>query len=110
MARRDGRNASLTFCGRIARSATRGGNLLANAEGRLEFSVGTNDDFVREVRHRPRGDDWRVLGTSRYGGEAWTPLTFGPSPELWYTLDSRDAPTTGVGIFDNALGRFRGRG
>ena len=72
---------------RIARSATRGGNLLANAEGRLEFSMGTNDEFVREVRHRPRGDDWRVLGTSRYGGEAWTPLIFGPRPELWYTLD-----------------------
>ena len=85
---------------RIARSATRGGNLLASAEGRLEFSVGTNDDFVREVRHRPRGDDWRVLGTSRYGGESWTPLVFGPRPELWYTLDSRDAPTTGFGIYN----------
>ena len=41
---------------RIARSATRGGNLLANAEGRLEFSMGTNDEFVSEVRHRPKGD------------------------------------------------------
>ena len=85
---------------RIARSATRGGNLLANAEGKLEFSMGTNDEFVSEVRHRPKGDDWRVLGTSRYGGEAWTPVVFGPSPELWYTLDSRDASTTGFGIFN----------
>ena len=85
---------------RIARSATRGGNLLANAEGRLEFSMGTNDEFVSEVHHRPKGDDWRVLGTSRYGGEAWTPLIYGPRPELWYTLDSRDAATTGFGIYN----------
>ena len=41
-----------------------------------------------------------MLGTSRYGGEAWTPLVFGPSPELWYTLDSRDASTTGFGIYN----------
>ena len=85
---------------RIARSATRGGNLLANAEGKLEFSMGTNDEFVREVRHRPAGEDWRLLGTSRYGGEAWTPILYGPKPELWYALDSRNAATTGFGIYN----------
>lgn len=85
---------------RIGRSATRGGHLLANAAGEPEFSIGTNDEFVSEVRHRPKGDDWRVLGTARFGGEAWSPLLPGPKPDLWYTLDSRDAATTGFGIYD----------
>ena len=83
---------------RIGRSATRDGNLLANAKGELEFSIGTNEEFVQEVRHRRTGKDWRIVGTGRYGGEAWTPVLFGPKPDIWYTLDSRAAATTGFGI------------
>ena len=83
---------------RIGRSATRDGNLVANAKSELEFSIGTSEEFVQEVRHRRKGNDWRLVGTGRYGGEAWTPLLFGPKPDIWYTLDSRDAATTGFGI------------
>ena len=83
---------------RIGRSATRDGNLVANAKGELEFSIGTNEEFVQEIRHRRAGNDWRIVGTGRYGGEAWTPVLFGPKPDIWYTLDSRGAATTGLGI------------
>ena len=93
-------NVSNGHLRRVGRSATRGGDLLANAEGQLEFSIGTDYEFGQEIHHRRRGDDWRMLGTSRYGGEAWAPLIFGPTPELWYTLDSRDAATTGFGVYN----------
>ena len=83
---------------RIGRSATRDGDLVANAKGELEFSIGTNEEFVQEIRHRRAGNDWRIVGTGRYGGEAWTPVLFGPKPDIWYTLDSRAAATTGFGI------------
>ena len=89
---------------RVGRSATRDGNLLANGVGELEFSIGTNAEYVQEVRHRPKGDDWRLVDSARYGFEAWTPLLHGPKPEFWYTLDSRGASTSGFGIHNTTDG------
>ena len=86
---------------RIARSATRGGNLLANAEGRLEFSMGTNDEFVQ--RGPPPSEGGRLararhIALRRRGVDSrWYSVL---SPELWYTLDSRDASTTGFGVYN----------
>lgn len=78
-----------------------GGGFVVDADGRVAFAIGNTPDYRTVVHYRSDdGQDWQLLESHRTGDRGWQPLHFGPRPGTYYTLDSRDAPTAGLGLFD----------
>lgn len=92
----------------VARSPTpqnAGGGFVVDADGRVAFAIGNTEDYRTVVHYRSDdGEDWQLLESHRTRGQGWEPVHFGPRPGTYYTLDSRDAPTRGLGLYDVADG------
>ena len=90
----------------VARSAAPFGTFVPDAVGNILVTVGQSDDNRRQIHTRPAPRKrWRLVASFGLEDEKWLPVRFGPWPNTYYTLDSRDGPTEGLGIYDAATGR-----
>lgn len=88
---------------RVASGPVPYGSFVPNAEGKVVIGTGENENNHVEVHYR-EGRKWRLIGRHDALGHGWIPARFGPRPGTFLTLDSRDAPTTGLGLFDIEAG------
>ena len=86
---------------RVASGPAPYGSFVPNAEGKVVIGTGENENARMEVHYR-EGQKWRQIGRHDALGHGWVPARFGPRPGTFLTLDSRDAATTGLGLFDVA--------
>lgn len=96
---------------RVARSPVPhdgGGGFVVDDAGRVALSIGRTEDNEVAVHHRePGSQDWRLLHTHAQGDHGWVPLLPGPSAGTFFTRDSRDASTEGIGVYDTEDGSHK---
>ena len=85
---------------RIARGAAPWGGFVADAQGEIVFSTGTNVDDEHEVHYREGRSKWRLVASNARGRPGWTPVSAGQRPGTFLTLDSREGATRGLGLYD----------
>ncbi len=86
---------------RVARSPVPRGSFVVDDERRVAFATGvTKENEVAVYYREGSARDWRLVQSHAQGGHGWTPLQAGPRPGTFYTLDSRDASTAGLGVYD----------
>ena len=91
---------SLSSANRIARGAAPWGSLLPDRNGGIAFSTGVTADDKTEVYYREGRGEWQLVETHGYAEEGWTPTRHAGKSGKFYTLDSRGANTTGLGLYD----------
>ncbi len=84
---------------RVASGPAPYGSFVPNAEGKVVIGTGENENANIEVHYR-EGQKWRLIGRHDSLGHGWIPARFGPRPGTFLTLDSRDAATRGLGLYD----------
>ena len=89
---------------RAARSPVPRNSFVVDEEGRVAFAVGVDEENRTVVYHRQGNADWRRVQRHDMDAAGWVPRHFGPKPGTYYTADSRDAATNGLGLYDTADG------
>ena len=89
---------------RVARSPVPRNSFVVDEKGRVAFAVGVDEQNRTVVYHRKSGADWRQVQRHDMDAPGWVPLRFGPKPGTFYTADSRDGATNGLGLYDTADG------
>lgn len=86
---------------RVARSPVPQGSFVVDDERRVAFATGLTKENEIAVYYRDgSAQGWRLVQSHAQGDHGWMPLLAGPRAGTFYTLDSRDASTTGLGIYD----------
>ena len=84
---------------RVASGPAPYGSFVPDAEGKVVIGTGEDENANVEVHYR-EGQKWRLIGRHDRYGHGWVPTRFGPRPGTFLTLDSRDAATQGLGLYD----------
>lgn len=86
---------------RVARSPVPQGGFVVDDERRVAFATGVTEENEIAVYYREgNAQGWQLVQSHVQGDHGWEPLLAGPRPGTFYTLDSRDASTTGLGLYD----------
>lgn len=86
--------------GKRIRSALRRGGFVFDEHRNIVFSIGLNEENETQVHQLDDKDKWSLIQSTGYAEKGWTPLTFGPDPDTFYTLDHRNSNTSGLGLYN----------
>lgn len=86
--------------GKRYKSALRTGGFVFDEHRNVVFSIGLTDKNETQVHQWHDKDGWALIQTADYMDKGWVPLTFGPDPDTFYTIDSRDWNTSGLGLYN----------
>ena len=90
---------------RVARSPIPRNAFVVDEKGRVTFAFGVDEKNRNVVYHRKgSAADWRRVQRHDMDAPGWLPLHFGPKPGTYYTMDSREGATSGLGLYDTADG------
>lgn len=84
---------------RMARAAAPRGSFVPTRDGGIAFSTGESLDNKTEVYWR-QGSRWQLVQSHGYGEPGWVPLWYSGAADKYFTEDNRDAPTTGLGLYN----------
>ena len=85
----------------IAEGAAPRGGFIPTNDGDIAFSTGENANNQTEVYYREGRDRWQLVASQSYGKPGWIPLRHTGRERKFYTSDSREAATAGLGIYDS---------
>ena len=77
-----------------------------NSEGDVVFAVGESPENETEIYQRD-GSEWNLIHKYAYGEPGWFPFGNGPTPDVFFTRDSRDGDTTGLGLYNVKTGEHK---
>ena len=86
--------------GKRIKSALRRGGFVFDELRNVVFSIGLNEQNETQVHQLDAKDKWSLIQSTGYTEKGWTPLTFGPEPDTFYTLDHRNSNTLGLGLYN----------
>jgi|TARA_Y100000310_G_C20687013_1_gene819687 dipeptidyl aminopeptidase/acylaminoacyl peptidase len=84
---------------RIARGAAPYGSFVANRDGKVVFSTGTNVRNEREIYIKGKYE-WELIESHGIRDEGWFPFAEGPKANTFFTWDTRNGGTRGLGVYD----------
>ncbi len=73
--------------------------LVPNSQGEVVFAIGDSPDNRTEVYKR-KGSDWELIHSYAFGEPGWYPAANGPTPDTFFTYDSRGGSTVGFGLYN----------
>ena len=86
--------------GKRIKSALRRGGFVFDEHRNVVFSIGLSEQNETQVHQLDDKDKWSLIQSTGYTEKGWTPLTFGPEPGIFYTLDHRNSNTSGLGLYN----------
>ena len=93
--------------GKRIKSALRTGSFVFDEYRNVVFSIGLNEKNETQVHQLQDKDKWSLIQSTGYREKGWIPLTFGPAPDTFYTIDHRDANTSGLGLYNIQTGQHK---
>jgi dipeptidyl aminopeptidase/acylaminoacyl peptidase len=81
-------------------------SFVPDVNGNIVFAIGTSPDNSTEIYQRD-GSDWDLIDSYAYGEPGWLPTANGPTPDTFFTFDSRGGDTQGFGLYNTRTGEHK---